>query len=466
MPGLSSDAAPSIVYKFDDAQLWLFARDSVFAGLGPHATCRCATPRRLSRGAPGLEERRRALALLAPPPLQFTNLAYGLLPSKVPRAGSGAEGERAMKEPAVKQVRYAVVGAGNIAQVAILPAFAHATENSELVAIVTGDREKREALGRRYRVATGSYEQLEQVLRESRVDAAYISLPNHQHREFTERAARAGVHVLCEKPMAPTVEDCQAMIQVCEEHRVRLMIAYRLHFEEANLRAIEIARSGEIGEPRLFTSIFSQQVRPDDIRTKAELGGGALFDMGIYCINAARNLFRGEPEEVVATSFQDVDARFHGADATTTAILHFTGGRVAQLTASLAAAAVSSYRLVGTAGDLRVEPAYEYTTGLTHHLTLDGKTTCTTFAPRDQFAPEIVHFSRCVLEGSEPEPSGEEGLADVRVMQAILDAAKQRKAVSLTPFLRRQRPDLRQEMRKPPVGEQQTIHAPSPSAPR
>jgi predicted dehydrogenase len=363
-----------------------------------------------------------------------------------------------------RKIRYALVGAGNIAQVAVLPAFEHAHENSELVAIVSSDPEKREALTARYRVKhTGGYHDLEQVLARSSADAVYVAVPNGMHREITERAARVGVHVLCEKPMAETVDDCQAMISVCKEHAVRLMIAYRLHFEEANLRAIELAQSGQLGELRIFSSIFSQEVRPGDVRTQGELAGGALYDMGVYAINAARYLFRDEPDEVFATCITGGDGRFVNVDETTTALLRFPGGRVAQLTASLSAAPVSSYRIVGTRGDLRVEPAYDYAKDLQHHWTVGNVMSERTFSRRDQFAPELVAFSKCILEGSEPASSGEEGLADVRIVRAIFRSAETGKAVRLTPFERSRRPHIGQQMHMPPVDNIAAVRAPAPS---
>ena len=149
---------------------------------------------------------------------------------------------------------------------AVLPAFGHA-ENSELTALISDDPEKLEKLGRRYKVkGRYSYDQFDECLRSGVVDAVYIALPNHLHREYTERAARAGVHVLCEKPMAVTEEDCLAMIRAAEENGVKLMVAYRLHFEEANLKAIELVQGGRLGEPRLFDSVFTMQVKPGDIR--------------------------------------------------------------------------------------------------------------------------------------------------------------------------------------------------------
>ncbi len=362
------------------------------------------------------------------------------------------------------RVRYAVVGLGNIAQVAVLPSFAHAAENSELCALVSSDGEKLSELGERYGVAhRGSYDQLERVLEESRADAVYLAVPNTMHRELTVRAAKVGIHVICEKPMAMNVADCKAMIDACDEASTLLMVAYRLHFEEATLRAIELARSGRLGDLVFFSSTFGQQARAGDIRTRANVGGGALFDNGIYCVNAARHVFGEEPIEVFGFMSKG-DRRFEGVDATTSALLRFPGDRIAQWTASQGSADVDAYRIVGSKGELRVEPGYTYTGDLTHYLTVDGKTTSTLFTARDQFAPELVTFSRCILDGTEPEPSGEEGLADVRVLEAIAESARTHAPVKLPPFTRKRQPDMTQEMRMPPVGKQKTVHAPSPTA--
>ncbi|EYF00642.1 Gfo/Idh/MocA family protein [Chondromyces apiculatus] len=363
-----------------------------------------------------------------------------------------------------RKVRYAVVGAGNLAQVAILPAFQNARENSELVALISGDEDKREAIGERHGIEfVGDYEDYETILESGEVDAVFIALPNNQHREYTERAAKAGVHVLCEKPMAIGEEDCEAMIRATREANVKLMIAYRLHFEEANLRAIEIATSGKLGDVRVFSSVFTQQVRPDDIRTHAELGGGVLYDMGPYCVNAARYLFQAEPEEVFAYAIKGQDGRSREVDETTFAVLRFPGDRLAQFVVSQGLAATGSYRILGTKGDLRVEPAYGYTEALVHHLTVDGETTETTFEKRDQFGPEIVYFSRCILEGKEPEPSGAEGLADVRVFEAILRSAQTGQPVKLTPYRRDQRPSMEQEIHKPAFKPPEPVKAPAPA---
>ena len=167
----------------------------------------------------------------------------------------------------MRRVRYAVVGQGYIAQIAVLPAFSHARKNSELAALVSGDRVKLRTLGRKYGVdRLYTYGEYEACLRAGDVDAVFIALPNHLHREYAVRAARAGVHVLCEKPMALTEQDCKAMIAAARRGGVKLMVAYRLHFEEANLKAAALVRSGRLGESRICDSVFTLQVKAGNIR--------------------------------------------------------------------------------------------------------------------------------------------------------------------------------------------------------
>lgn len=358
-----------------------------------------------------------------------------------------------------RKIRYAVVGAGNIAQVAVLPAFAHARENSELVALISSDPVKRVELAGRYELDfIGDYPELERVLEAGEIDAVYIATPNALHVDAALRAARQRVHVLCEKPLATSVADAEAIARACEQSDVQLMVAYRLHFEEANLRALEIVRSGQLGEPRIFDSVFTHVVRPGDIRQRAELGGGATFDLGVYCINAARTLFGAEPVLVYATAqFRD------NVDDTTTAVLQFPLHRVAQFTVGNSSASVSSYRITGSDGNLRVEPAYEYAGELEHHLTIGEKTSSKRFGKRDQFAPEIAYFSRCILDEVTPEPSAQEAINDLRVIEAVLQSARSGKPVPLAPRAALPGRDPEQEAKKPAISKQKTVNAPSPS---
>jgi len=362
-----------------------------------------------------------------------------------------------------KNVRYAAVGLGYISQAAVLPAFAHAKENSKLTALVSDDPEKLRELGRRYDVPrTYSYDQYDQCLTSGEIDAVYIALPNNMHAEFSVRAAERGVHVLCEKPMAVTEDECEDMIRAAENNDVRLMIAYRLHFEAANLKAVDIVRSGWLGEPRIFDSLFTMQVEAGNIRLKSELGGGTLYDIGIYCINAARYIFREEPVEVFAWTAAKDQMRFSEVEEMTSALMRFPGDRLAQFVCSFGATSIASYRVVGAKGDLRVEPAYEYAMDLKHYLTVNGKTREEVFEKRDQFAPELVYFSNCVINGKEPEPSGWEGLADVRIIQALYRSAQIGVPIRLAPFDKRERPSMELEQRKPPVKKPELVHAAPP----
>jgi glucose-fructose oxidoreductase len=362
-------------------------------------------------------------------------------------------------------VRYAVVGLGYIAQAAILPAFAHA-RNSKLAALVSDDGKKLRELSRRYRVpATYSYARYAECLDSGAIDAVYIALPNFMHRDYAVAAARKGVHVLCEKPLAVTVDECEDMIRAAKDGGVRLMTAYRLHFEKGNLEAVRTARSGKLGTPRVFQSLFTMQVRdPHNVRLeKEDRGGGPLYDIGVYCINAARYLFRDEPVEVFATRATSGEKRFDKVQETASAVLRFPGDRLAAFTCSFGAADAGWYQLVGTKGDLKMSPAYEYAEALELEVTVEGKTRRRRFPKRDQFAPELVAFSEAVRAGRDPEPSGIEGLADVRVIRALLESADRGRPVRLGEFGRRARPQRAQEITRPPVAMPEMVHAASPS---
>jgi predicted dehydrogenase len=360
-------------------------------------------------------------------------------------------------------IRYAVVGVGHLAQVAILPAFKTA-RNSELVTIVSGDAEKRDELGKQYGLEqTYSYEDYEKAL--ATVDAAYIVLPNHLHKEWCVRTAQSGKHALCEKPMAVTVEECEAMIKAAEEHKIKLMVAYRLHFEKGNLDAIQFGTSGKLGELRAFTSEFGQMVADDNIRLTepVEEGGGPVYDMGVYCINAARYLFQNEPTEVLASSAQSDDPKFSKAGEMVSVMMRFPGERLATFTCSFGSADVSRYSLIGTKGMLTAEPAYDYSMAIKHRITIDEQTTNKTYPKRDQFAAELTYFSDCIKKNKEPEPSGLEGLADVRIVRAIYESAKTGKKIELPALPDKPRPSLKQEIHMPAHGKPETVNVESPS---
>ena len=295
------------------------------------------------------------------------------------------------------------------------------------------------------------------------MDAVYIALPNHLHCDFTVRAAEAGVHVLCEKPMAVSVSECEQMIAAVRENGVKLMIAYRLHFEEANLRAVKVAQSGQLGDLRIFNSSFTMQVEEGNIRLKRALGGGTLFDIGIYCINAARYLFQDEPLRVFAVTESNGEKRFAEVEEMTSAILVFPHNRLACFTCSFGAADVSRYEIVGTKGSLQVDMAYEFSSAMRHTVTIGERKKLRAFPKRDQFGPELLYFSDCILEGKEPEPSGQEGMADVQIIDALYRSAENRSPVNLSEFEEVARPSPKQEIKRPPVKKPTLIGAKAPS---
>jgi predicted dehydrogenase len=365
------------------------------------------------------------------------------------------------ESPSVGKVRYAVVGLGYIAQAAILPAFAGASRNSELVALVSDDPVKLRKLGRRYGVRhLYSYHEYDQAL--AAVDAVFIALPNTLHRDYTELAAAEGVHVLCEKPMAMTERDCEAMIEACRTSSVKLMIGYRLHFERASLLAAARVRK-DIGEPRFFNGAFTQDVEDGNLRLKPG-EGGPLYDIGIYCLNAARSLFKAEPVEVFGWEESRPDPRFRKCPEMLSVILRFPDARLATFTCSFGTMRRSWYEVVGTRAALRVDPAYNTSDELAHHFMKDKRTRTTTFKTRDQFAAEILYFSECIRKNREPEPSGEEGLADVRVLRAIEKSVKDGRPVRLPPFSRSSRPTLRQEIARPSHGKVKLVRVAKPSS--
>lgn len=351
-----------------------------------------------------------------------------------------------------KAVRYAVIGLGHIAQAAVLPAFRHAQRNSRLAALVSGKTKKLREFGRRYGVERlCGYDGVDELMASGEIDAVYIALPNNMHKEFTVRAAHAGLHVLCEKPMAIDVRECEQMIRAAQRANVKLMIGYRLHFEPANLEAAQVARSGKLGDLRFFTSEFSMQVRENNIRLEREKGGGPLYDIGIYCINAARYCLAEEPVEVWATAATSRDRRFSEIDESVIGTMRYKDERLASFTCSFGAADRSTYSITGTRGSVTVDPAYEYAEGLSYKLKSGERERNKKFAKSDQFAAELLYFSDCVLNDRSPEPSGEEGLADVRVIEGMLRSTKSGRWVSVGIPPRKKRPTIRQVIRRPPV---------------
>ena len=367
--------------------------------------------------------------------------------------------------PPKKKVRYAIVGLGDIAQEAMLPGVEH-TGNSAITALVTGDPVKAGRLAERYGVGhIYSYEQYPEMLRSGDVDAIYLAMPNWRHAEFVLPALAAGIHVLAEKPLEINTERCQQILDAQRASSAKLMVAYRLHFEPATVAAIERVRSGDLGQVHLFTSAFSQLVDPENHRARNGEAAGPVFDMGPYPVNAARNLFEAEPTEVIALGTRHAGSGLGDFDDTVSVSLRFPGDRLAQFVVSYYGSPVDMYTVLGTRGSLEVKPGFAYGEGLEHTVTIDGKTEHTSYKNTDQFGGEMKYFSDCVLHDIDPEPDAEEGLADVRVLEAILRSLQTEQPQTLEPFARRKRIDRDQVVRLGAVKPPEPIHASSPERP-
>lgn len=319
-----------------------------------------------------------------------------------------------------KLVRYAVVGAGWISQEAFLPAVSQ-TGNSKVSAIFSGNREGAQRLADFHAVENVyGYSDFDALLARDIVDAVYIAVPNPLHADLAIRAANAGKHVIVEKPIATTIAEATAMIDAARRGGVLLMTSYRLHNDPATLAALELLRSGKIGDPIAFTAQFSFQSHTGNHRLSSKFWGGPLQDIGIYCVNAARHIFEAEPIEVFAMAARpDNDERFAEIDASVAVTLRFPGHLLAQFYCSFGAHAVDNYRVIGSDGELIMEDGFRFDAPSKLVVKTIRNIDNNYYEICDQFAGQIQYFSECILDGVRLEPDGQEGLADLRILVAI-----------------------------------------------
>ena len=298
--------------------------------------------------------------------------------------------------------------------------------NSTFAAIVTGDLEKGAKLAAFHNVPqVVSYDDYDALLASDSIDAVYIALPNSMHADYAIRAAKAGKHIMVEKPLAVSMEEGEAMIAAADAAGVFLMTAYRLHHEPGTLAVLDHIAKGNIGTPLIFQSMFSFQMALGNHRLQAAHWGGPLQDVGVYCVNAARHIFGEEPFEATATLTQPTDdTRFAEVEATLAATLRFPSNGLAQFICSFGAAAVDNYRVVGSKGDIELDPAFKFDFAMKMRLRRDSVTTETTFPQIDHFGAQVAYFSDCIIANTPPEADGSEGLADMRALIAIEAAAR------------------------------------------
>jgi len=337
------------------------------------------------------------------------------------------------------RVGFAVVGLGKFATEQILPAFAACTR-AKLVGLVSGTPDKAKRIAEQYGVEAKNvydYKSFDRIRDNAAIDVVYVILPNSLHAEYSERGARAGKHVLCEKPMAITAKECEGMIRASKTAGKKLMIGYRAQFEPNNLRAIELVKRGEIGKVKTIIADHGRILRPeepsDSWRAKRALaGGGSLMDIGIYSLQAARYITGEEPLEVSARTFSTPgDPRFAEIEETVAFSLAFPSGVLANCTSSYGHAEGKRYRVFGDKGYLDLDPATAYE-GNVLRASKGGKPAELIEVPHgNQFAAEMDHLAECIQSGKEPKTPGEEGLRDVRIMEAIYAAAREHRPVRL-----------------------------------
>ena len=335
---------------------------------------------------------------------------------------------------AKKKVGYAIMGLGTLALEQILPAF-KLCEHSRPVALVSGHPDKAKKIAAAHGISEKSiysYDTYDQIKDNADVDIIYNVLPNHLHAEYTVRGFKAAKHVLCEKPMAPTAKECEAMIAAGKEAGKKLMIAYRLHYEPYNLKAIELLRSGSFGKIKFIEAQNSQNTYAPNIRLSNETAGGPLGDVGIYCLNAARYLTGEEPTEVSGTLHQPANSdRFHDVAESVLFTLKFPSGAMATCACGFGTGRTDRFRVSCDKGYVQLDPAFGYE-GQTLTTSLDSTESKIQVPRANHFTAEMDHFSRSILDDQPLNRStGEEGLQDIRIIETIKRAIREGKTLKV-----------------------------------
>lgn len=351
-------------------------------------------------------------------------LAAGAIPMTFAQDAAAPAGDQ-------KPLGWAMVGIGKLAKDQLIPAIAKCSK-SKLVALVTGHPQENQPIADQFGISPANiytYDNYDKIADNPAIDVINIVLPTGMHAEYTIRAFKAGKHVLTEKPMANTSADCQAMIDAGKAAGKKLMVAYRIRREPHNLKAIEICQSGLFGKPRLIIADHGFNIQPNVWRLDKKLaGGGALYDIGIYSLNATRYLTGEEPISVTAQQVDNPnDPRFAQVEEGMVWTTKFPSGTLATCTTSYNEGGSNHIRVVFEHGMLDMEPATAYHNNrlVVQHQPID-------LPDVDQFALQTDYFSDCVINDRQPITPGEEGLRDIRIIEAIYESARTGKAVDLS----------------------------------
>jgi predicted dehydrogenase len=335
-----------------------------------------------------------------------------------------------------QRIRYAVVGLGSISQVAVLPAFAH-SKKSKLVAVVSGDKKKAKKMAAQFKASHAySYAEYAECLKNPGVDAVYIATPPGEHEKYTVFAAQAGKHVLCEKPLAATVQQARNMVAACRRNKVQFMTAYRKYFEPSSLKLKKMITRGELGRIDVIHTLFTEH-RPFGDNSPAWLfskklcGGGPMTDLGVYCVNTCRWLVDEDPAAASAVSWARDGRRYKEVEEGVAFRLDFKSGLVLQGTAAYSAAFSSFVHVHGDKGWAELAPVFAFEEERRLSGKIAGKWFEETFNPIDEFVLELDAFADCIRTGRKPEPDGEQGLRDIIIIQSIYQSVKKGRPVRI-----------------------------------
>ena len=318
-----------------------------------------------------------------------------------------------------ERIEFGVLGTASIARTAVIPAIAASDHAVGAVASRDADRAERFATENSIPRSYGSYEAL---LDDDALDAVYVPLPNGLHAEWTKRAADAGLHVLCEKPLAADADEARAVVDHCDERGVTLTEAFMYRYHPRTERALALATT-ELDDVRTVTATFRFPLydRPDDVRLGPNLAGGSLMDVGCYPVSLARAVL-GTPDRAYAHAG---DTRGAGVDTELAGVLAYDDGRSARVAAGFDTGLVQRYRVDATNGWVEVERAFDAPTDESVELTyeIDGRRGVETFPAVDQYRLQVERFAERVADGRAPLTDGAAAVANMRVIDALADSA-------------------------------------------
>ncbi|MFN0181526.1 MAG: Gfo/Idh/MocA family protein [Gemmatimonadales bacterium] len=321
-----------------------------------------------------------------------------------------------------RRLNWGILSTANIGRVAVIPAI-QASTNGTVVVVGSRDSATAKTFADKAGIPehAGSYQA---VLDDPSVEAVYIPLPNSLHREWTIKAAERGKHVLCEKPLGLTAAECHDMAAAASANGVALMEAFMYRFHPRTEAVVRAVREGTIGELRTIRSAFTFRLtKPNNIRLDRSLGGGALMDVGCYCVNVSRTLAGGEPETVEATA----NVGPTGVDLELAGLLHFPRGVTAMFECALTAERQEWYEVAGTEGAIRVPAAFlPGAADAVIDRSIGGRPPEAQVVPgADEYRCMVEHFAESVVEARPIRYSAAEAAANMRVIEALYQSARE-----------------------------------------